>query len=56
MFADFTKDSEENITLTMFCVKGYNNNLISAPSNARVTVRNSGAHWLGRVEFGLTIL
>lgn len=55
VFTDFMKDSEDNITLTTFSVKGYNNNLISALSHAGVTVRNGRAHWLYRVEFGLAV-
>lgn len=50
------KDSADNISLTTFSVKGYNNNLISTLSHAGVTVRNGKAHGLNRVEFGLAVL
>lgn len=56
VFTDFMKGSEDNIALTTFSVKGYNNNLISTLSHAGVSVRNGRAHGLNRVEFGLAIL
>lgn len=60
----FHKGSEDNITLTTFSVKGYNNNLISTPTiiiwfllcHAGVIVRNGRAIGLNRVEFGLAVL
>lgn len=56
VFTDFMKDSEDNIALTTFSVKGYNNNLISTLSHAAVNVRKGRAPCLNRVEFGLAIL
>lgn len=56
VFTDFMKDSEDNIALTTFSVKGYNNNLISTLSHSGVTVRNGRAHCSNRAEFGLAIL
>lgn len=56
VFTDFMKGSEDNIALTTFSVKGYNNNLISTLSHAGVTVRNGRAGCLNRVEFGLAVL
>lgn len=56
MFTDFMKDSEDNITLTTFSVKVYNDNLISSLSHAGVTVKNGKAYWLNKVEFGPAIL
>lgn len=56
VFTDFMKDSEDNIALTTFSVKGYNNNLISTLTHAGVTVGNGRAHCSNRTEFGLAIL
>lgn len=56
VFTDFMKDSEDNIALTTFSVRGYNNNLISTLSHAGVTVRSGRAHCLKRVGFGLAVL